>query len=78
MLPRTCGLCSHSLLFSAQTHFGQDIYFAGTAPPYMRGREREEIHYYDEKQSGGKPLMDVVGVAQLGSNKETDDLGRMR
>ncbi|KAF9522177.1 mitochondrial pyruvate dehydrogenase E1 component beta subunit [Crepidotus variabilis] len=23
-----------------------DIYFKGTEPPFMRGREREEIHYY--------------------------------
>ncbi|KAJ7323067.1 mitochondrial pyruvate dehydrogenase E1 component beta subunit [Mycena albidolilacea] len=23
-----------------------DIYYKGTAPPYMRGREREEVHYY--------------------------------
>jgi pyruvate dehydrogenase E1 component alpha subunit len=23
-----------------------DIYFKGTEPAYMRGREREEIHYY--------------------------------
>ncbi|KAI0318920.1 pyruvate dehydrogenase e1 component alpha subunit [Amylostereum chailletii] len=23
-----------------------DIYYEGTAPPYMRGREREEVHYY--------------------------------
>ncbi|THH01647.1 hypothetical protein EW026_g1082 [Hermanssonia centrifuga] len=23
-----------------------DIYYKGTEPPYMRGREREEIHYY--------------------------------
>jgi len=23
-----------------------DIYYKGTEPPYMRGREREEVHYY--------------------------------
>ncbi|KAF5347915.1 hypothetical protein D9756_010119 [Leucocoprinus leucothites] len=23
-----------------------DIYYKGTAPPFMRGREREEVHYY--------------------------------
>ncbi|KAE9397302.1 hypothetical protein BT96DRAFT_957949 [Gymnopus androsaceus JB14] len=23
-----------------------DIYFAGTEPPFMRGREKEEVHYY--------------------------------
>ena len=23
-----------------------DIYFKGTEPPYMRGREREEVHHY--------------------------------
>lgn len=23
-----------------------DIYFKGTEPPFMRGREREEVHYY--------------------------------
>jgi len=23
-----------------------DIYYAGTEPPYMRGREREEVHHY--------------------------------
>ena len=25
-----------------------DIYYKGTAPPWMRGREREEVHYYDQ------------------------------
>lgn len=23
-----------------------DIYYAGTEPPFMRGREREEVHHY--------------------------------
>lgn len=23
-----------------------DIYYKGTEPPFMRGREREEVHYY--------------------------------
>ena len=26
--------------------FWNDIYYKGTEPPFMRGREREEIHYY--------------------------------
>jgi len=26
--------------------FWTDIYYKGTEPPYMRGREREEVHYY--------------------------------
>ncbi|KAH8822547.1 mitochondrial pyruvate dehydrogenase E1 component beta subunit [Flagelloscypha sp. PMI_526] len=26
--------------------FWGDIYFKGTEPPFMRGREREEVHYY--------------------------------
>ncbi|KAH8921675.1 hypothetical protein BT69DRAFT_1335365 [Atractiella rhizophila] len=28
-----------------------DIYYEGTAPPFLRGREREEIHYYSEKEA---------------------------
>ena len=24
----------------------KDIYYKGTEPPYMRGREREEVHHY--------------------------------
>ena len=23
-----------------------DIYYKGTEPPFMRGRERDEVHYY--------------------------------
>ena len=23
-----------------------DVYYAGTEPPFLRGREREEVHYY--------------------------------
>lgn len=23
-----------------------DIYYKGTEPPFMRGREREEVHYF--------------------------------
>ena len=26
--------------------FWTDIYYKGTEPPFMRGREREEVHYY--------------------------------
>lgn len=26
--------------------FWTDIYYKGTEPPYMRGREKEDIHYY--------------------------------
>jgi len=40
-----------------------DVYFKGTAPPSMRGREREEIHYYSEEESAGTPLKDVKNVA---------------
>lgn len=43
----------------------------------MRGREKDEVHYYSEKESAGKPLRDIKSVAQLGSDKETDSLGRM-
>lgn len=53
------------------------VYFEGTAPPYMRGREKEEIYYYPESQTGGKPTRDVVGVSQLDSNSKTDSLGRL-
>lgn len=54
-----------------------DVYFAGTAPPYMRGREKDEVHYYSQEETAGKPLRDVKGVSQLGSDKQTDSLGRM-
>lgn len=54
------------------------VYFEGTAPPYMRGREKEEIYYYPESQTQGKPAREVVGVAQLGSNEKTDSLGRLQ
>ena len=23
-----------------------DVYYKGTEPPFMRGRERDEVHYY--------------------------------
>jgi hypothetical protein len=36
----------------------------------MRGREKEEIHYYDQKETAGKPLRDVVSVSQLSSEKD--------
>ena len=26
--------------------FWADVYYKGTEPPFMRGREREEVHYY--------------------------------
>jgi len=26
--------------------FWTDIYYKGTEPPFMRGREREEVHHY--------------------------------
>lgn len=54
-----------------------DIYFEGTAPAWMRGREAGEIHYYSEQETQGKPARDVVGVAQLNSNDQTDSLGRL-
>lgn len=55
----------------------KDIYFSGTAPPYMRGREAEEIHYYKQEETQGKPAREVVSVAQLGSNSQTDEAGRL-
>lgn len=54
------------------------VYFEGTAPPYMRGREKEEIYYYPEHQTQGAPARDVVGVAQLSSDAKTDSLGRLQ
>jgi len=30
--------------------FWTDIYYKGTEPPFMRGREKEEIHYYNQQQ----------------------------
>lgn len=44
----------------------------------MRGREKEEIYYYPEHQTQGKPARDVVGVSQLTSNDQTDSLGRLQ
>ena len=26
--------------------FWADVYYKGTEPPFLRGREREEVHYY--------------------------------
>lgn len=43
----------------------------------MRGREKEEIYWYPEHETKGEPARDVVGVAQLGSNSETDSVGRL-
>ncbi|KAK8846539.1 pyruvate dehydrogenase (acetyl-transferring) E1 component, alpha subunit [Kwoniella newhampshirensis] len=28
--------------------FWKDIYYKGTEPPYMRGREKEEVHFYEK------------------------------
>lgn len=28
--------------------FWTDIYYKGTEPPFMRGREKEEVHYYNK------------------------------
>jgi len=28
--------------------FWTDIYYKGTEPPFMRGREKEEIHFYNK------------------------------
>lgn len=44
----------------------------------MRGREKEEIYYYPEHQTQGKPTRDVVGVSQLGKDAKTDSLGRLQ
>ena len=55
----------------------RDIYFSGTAPPSMRGREAEEIHYYKQEETQGKPTRDVLSVSQLGSNEQTDSAGRL-
>jgi len=30
-----------------------DVYFRGTAPEYLRGREAEEVHYYSEQEQAG-------------------------
>jgi pyruvate dehydrogenase E1 component alpha subunit len=31
--------------------FWTDIYYKGTEPPFMRGREKEEVHYYNKEAS---------------------------
>merc|ERR1711939_1326 len=54
-----------------------DIYFEGTAPAWMRGREAGEIHHYSEKETQGKPTREVIGVAQLTDDSQTDSLGRL-
>jgi len=55
----------------------KDIYFEGTSPPWMRGREAGEIYYYPEHETKGVPAREVIGVSQLGSNAETDSTGRL-
>ena len=30
-----------------------DVYFKGSAPPYLRGREKEEVHYYSNQDQAG-------------------------
>jgi len=30
--------------------FWTDIYYKGTEPPFMRGREKEEIHFYNKSE----------------------------
>ena len=32
--------------FPLEKDLWTDIYYKGTEPPLMRGREREEVHYY--------------------------------
>ena len=32
--------------FPLEKDLWTDIYYKGTEPPFMRGREREEVHYY--------------------------------
>jgi pyruvate dehydrogenase E1 component alpha subunit len=29
--------------------FWTDIYYKGTEPPFMRGREKEEVHFYNKE-----------------------------
>jgi pyruvate dehydrogenase E1 component alpha subunit len=29
--------------------FWTDIYYKGTEPPFMRGRDKEEVHYYGQQ-----------------------------
>jgi len=44
-----------------------DVYFKGTAPEWLRGREREEIHYYpqDQKSGADKDLLNTQhGISQ--------------
>jgi len=55
----------------------RDIYFVGTSPPTMRGREAGEIYTYPEHETKGAPQREVKSVAQLGSNAETDAAGRL-
>ncbi|WVQ75319.1 pyruvate dehydrogenase (acetyl-transferring) E1 component, alpha subunit [Cryptococcus sp. DSM 104548] len=35
--------------FPDQVEFWQDVYYKGTEPGFMRGREKEEIHYYNQQ-----------------------------
>ncbi len=30
----------------SEKDFWTDVYYKGTEPEYLRGREREEVHYY--------------------------------
>ena len=32
--------------FPEDSDLWKDVYYKGTAPPFLRGREREEVHYY--------------------------------
>ncbi|KAG0150533.1 hypothetical protein CROQUDRAFT_652122 [Cronartium quercuum f. sp. fusiforme G11] len=37
-----------------------DVYFKGTAPRSLRGREKEEVHYYSPEECAGHPTKPVV------------------
>lgn len=37
-----------------------DVYFKGTAPRWLRGREKEEVHHYSAEECAGHPTKPVV------------------
>ncbi|MBW0551035.1 hypothetical protein O181_090750 [Austropuccinia psidii MF-1] len=56
-----------------------DIYFKGTAPKFMRGREKEEVHWYSPEECAGYPTNDVVSLPALSTeSNQTDSLGKLK
>ncbi|GAA5886980.1 hypothetical protein JCM6882_009405 [Rhodosporidiobolus microsporus] len=53
----------------------QDIYYNGTNPKWMRGREREEIHHFAKSESdlheGGAPQFGTKGAQEMDSLTST-------